>query len=106
VAWQKLCPLEEIPPLGARVVEHEDGAIAVFRVQGEDVFALRDACPHKGGPLSQGIIHGAGATARVTCPLHGWNIALDSGKACAPDEGCVQRRYPTKVEHNVVWLDV
>ncbi len=105
MAWQKVCPLEEIPLLGARVVAHEDGAIAVFRADGDTVFALRDACPHKGGPLSQGIVHGSGESARVTCPLHGWNVDLDSGHACAPDEGCVER-YATKVEQAVVWLEV
>jgi nitrite reductase (NADH) small subunit len=87
------------------VVAHEGVAIAVFRADGDTVFALRDACPHKGGPLSQGIVHGSGASARVICPLHGWNIALDSGHACAPDEGCVER-YAVKVEDAAVWLDV
>lgn len=101
MAWQKLCPLEEIPALGARVVECGSGDIAVFRAEGDAVFALRDACPHKGGPLSQGIVHGH----KVTCPLHGWNIELASGTACAPDEGCAAR-YETKVEQGVVWLDL
>lgn len=101
MAWQKLCPLEEIPALGARVVECAAGDIAVFRAEGDAVFALRDACPHKGGPLSQGIVHGH----KVTCPLHGWNIELGAGTACAPDEGCAER-YATKVEQGVVWLDL
>lgn len=105
MTWQKVCPLDDIPPLGARVVAHRDGAIAVFRADDDTVFALRDACPHKGGPLSQGIVHGRGASARVSCPLHGWNIELHTGCACAPDEGCVER-YATKVEQAVVWLEV
>ncbi|MBL8443794.1 MAG: nitrite reductase small subunit NirD [Zoogloeaceae bacterium] len=105
MAWQKLCPLDEIPALGARVVEHAEGAIAVFRTAGDSVFALADACPHKGGPLSQGIVHGEGETARVTCPLHNWNIALASGSACAPDEGC-SRRYATRIDAGVVWLEL
>lgn len=101
MAWQKLCPLEEIPALGARVVAHVDGDIAVFRATGDAVFALVDACPHRGGPLSQGIVHGH----KVTCPLHGWNIELDSGHACAPDEGCA-RSYPVRIEEGDVWLEV
>ncbi|MBR0568651.1 nitrite reductase small subunit NirD [Azoarcus sp. L1K30] len=101
MAWQKLCPLEEIPALGARVVEHADGDIAVFRAAGDSVFAVADACPHKGGPLSQGIVHGH----KVTCPLHGWNIELASGHACAPDEGCV-RNYPVRIEAGTVWLEL
>lgn len=101
MAWQKLCPLEDIPALGARVVEHADGDIAVFRAEGDSVFAVADACPHKGGPLSQGIVHGH----KVTCPLHGWNIELDSGHACAPDEGCV-RNYPVRIDAGTVWLEL
>lgn len=104
MAWQKLCPLDEIPVLGARVIAHPDGNIAVFRAEGDSVFALVDVCPHKGGPLSQGIVHGSGAQARVTCPLHGWNIELDSGLACAPDAGCTGR-FPVRIDRGDVWLD-
>lgn len=105
MTWQKVCPLEDIPLLGARVVAHPEGAVAVFRADGDTVFALRDACPHQGGPLSQGIVHGSGDSARVTCPLHGWNIELASGEACAPDAGCAHR-FATRVESGEVWLQV
>lgn len=81
--WQKICALSDIPRLGSRVVKHPGGDIAVFRTADDDVFALHDKCPHKGGPLSQGIVHGR----RVTCPLHGWNIGLEDGAAVAPDVG-------------------
>ena len=74
--WKNLCALEDIPLLGSRVVQHPGGDIAVFRTDGDAVFALHDKCPHKGGPLSQGIVHGQ----RVTCPLHSWNIELASGE--------------------------
>ncbi|WP_434025779.1 nitrite reductase small subunit NirD [[Pseudomonas] boreopolis] len=98
--WIRVCALDELPPLGARVLEIEGMApIALFRTAGDKVFALRDRCPHKGGPLSQGIVSGES----VTCPLHGWNIGLDSGQACAPDVGCTPR-YPVKVEHGAVWI--
>ena len=103
--WQKVCPLEEIPLLSARVVQHGHTAIAVFRAAGDTVFALRDACPHQGGPLSQGIVSGSGAEARVTCPLHGWNVSLASGEACAPDHGCA-RHFATRVTEGEVWLQV
>lgn len=105
MVWQKVCPLDEIPVLGARVVVHGGDAIAVFRADGDTVFALRDACPHLGGPLSQGIVSGSGAAARVTCPLHGWNIGLATGEACAPDEGCAAR-YATRIEAGEVWLSL
>ncbi len=99
-AWIKVCALEDIPVLGARVVRRDEGDIAVFRINENEVFALRDKCPHKGGPLSQGIVFGK----RVACPLHNWVIELETGKAIEPDEGCT-RSYPCKVEEGVVFLD-
>ncbi len=99
--WHKVCHLDEIPLRGSRVLPHEAGSIAVFRAADDHVFALRDACPHKGGPLSQGIVHGH----RVTCPMHGWNVELDSGEACAPDHGCA-RRYAARVEDGEVFLEI
>jgi nitrite reductase (NADH) small subunit len=99
--WTDLCALEDIPRLGARRVRRMDGVeIAVFRTTDDRVFALLDRCPHKGGPLSQGIVFGD----RVACPLHNWTIALDSGRAIAPDEGCV-RRFAVRVENGRVLLD-
>ena len=98
--WVEVCRVEDIPSLGARVLEREgDDNIALFRTASGKVFALRDRCPHKGGPLSQGIV--AGET--VTCPLHSWNLSLTSGEARAPDVGCVAT-YPVRVEDGVVWL--
>ncbi len=97
--WKEVANLEEIPKLGSRVLEVEDGSIALFRTSDDRVFALRDACPHKQGPLSQGIV--AGHT--VTCPLHNWKIDLESGEALAPDEGCTNV-YPVKVEAGLVYL--
>ena len=85
--WLHVCDIDAIPRLGTRVLPHPDGNIALFRTEGDKVFALRDQCPHKGGALSQGIVHGE----RVTCPLHAWNIDLATGQACAPDVGCAQR---------------
>jgi nitrite reductase (NADH) small subunit len=100
--WVKIGALENIPKLGARVVKSaEHGDIAVFRNAEDEVFAVRDACPHRGGPLSQGIVFGT----KVSCPLHGWTICLDAGKAVAPDEGCVQR-FPVKVDGGQVLIEV
>ena len=101
-AWLRVCAIDEIPVLGARVLQREEGGdIAIFRPATDRVFALADRCPHKGGPLSQGIVSGD----TVTCPLHGWNIALDSGQACAPDVGCA-RRYPVQLRDGHVWLSL
>lgn len=99
--WQKVCALEAIPMLGARVVKSARGNIAVFRTADDAVFALADKCPHKGGPLSQGIVFGR----KVACPLHNWNIGLEDGNAVAPDKGCTQS-YPVKVEDGTVFLRV
>ncbi len=76
--------IKDIPRLGARVVKTKQGDIAIFRTADDKVFALADKCPHKNGPLSQGIVHGH----TVTCPLHNWRINLADGQAVAPDEGC------------------
>lgn len=99
--WQLVCAVNAIPRLGARVVKSAHGNIAVFRNADDEVFALLDKCPHKGGPLSQGIVFGR----KVACPLHGWNIGLDDGNAVAPDVGCA-RRFETKVENGVVLLKI
>jgi len=84
LSWIDVCAVEDIPRQGARVVETRQGAVAVFRTVDDAVFALFDKCPHKGGPLSQGIVHGHA----VACPLHNWVIDLASGEAKGPDEGC------------------
>jgi nitrite reductase (NADH) small subunit len=97
--WVEVGRIEDIPPLGARIVKSAKGDIAVFRTQGDEIFALRDKCPHKGGPLSQGIVHGK----KVACPLHDWKIHLDTGLAVAPDEGCAAR-FPVEVRDGVIFL--
>ncbi len=97
--WIRICALDDIPRLGARVATLGGEAIAVFRTEDNAVFALHDRCPHKGGPLSQGIVHGRS----VTCPLHGWRIGLDNGRAEAPDEGAASC-LAVKVEGGDVYL--
>ena len=97
--WTEIGALTDIPVKGSRVVETGTGDIAVFRTSSDEVFALFDRCPHKQGPLSQGIVHGD----RVTCPLHNWVIDMKSGEAMGPDEGCT-RAFETKVENGTVFL--
>ncbi|HIE1663671.1 nitrite reductase small subunit NirD [Pseudomonas aeruginosa] len=97
--WLDICALDEINPLGSRVVAGPKGDIAIFRAADDQVFALDDRCPHKGGPLSQGLIYGK----RVACPLHNWQIKLESGEAVAPDQGCAHR-HPVRVENGRVLL--
>jgi nitrite reductase (NADH) small subunit len=100
-AWTPICRVEDIPVLGSRRVERERGLdVAIFRNDQDAVFALLDRCPHKGGPLSQGIVFGT----HVACPLHNWTIGLCDGQASAPDEGCTPK-FSVKVEEGQVYLD-
>ncbi len=95
--WITIGKVEDIPKLGSRVITTADGDIAIFRATDDQIFALRDHCPHKGGPLSQGIVYGH----KVACPLHNWSIDLNTGEAVAPDKGC-SHSYPVQVENGVV----
>ncbi|MFZ5844363.1 MAG: nitrite reductase small subunit NirD [Pseudomonadota bacterium] len=97
--WIPVGALQHIPSLGARVVRTAHGNVAVFRNSADEVFALLDRCPHRGGPLSEGIVHGR----LVSCPLHAWQVHLNSGTAKAPDIGCVPR-FPVKVVAGEVYL--
>ncbi len=100
-AWKAIGRLDDIPVLGSRRVARDQGLdVAVFRNDAGEVFALLDRCPHKGGPLSQGIVFGT----RVACPLHNWTIDLCDGQAQSPDEGCTPR-FEVKVEAGVVFLN-
>ncbi|MCJ7799311.1 MAG: nitrite reductase small subunit NirD [Polaromonas sp.] len=99
--WTTICRIEDIPVLGARRVSRAQGMdVAVFRNSEDKVFALLDRCPHKGGPLSQGIVFGTS----VACPLHNWTIGLADGCAKAPDEGCTPK-FSVHVQAGVVHLD-
>lgn len=98
--WKKICALGDVPVLGARVVDSAShGRIAVFRSAADEVFAVLDKCPHKTGPLSQGIVHGD----TVTCPLHSWKIQLRDGQVVPPDVGCV-KHFATRVDNGEVFL--
>ena len=99
--WKLICQEHDIAVLGARRVARPGAVdVAIFRNAEDKVFALLDRCPHKGGPLSQGIVFGES----VACPLHNWTIGLADGQARAPDEGCTAR-FAIKVEDNNVFLD-
>ena len=100
--WVRVCTADDIPRLGARVLRRAAGPnIAIFRTAADDFFALADRCPHRGGPLSQGIVFGD----RVACPLHNTCVELQSGSAVAPDKGQVER-FPIKIEAGAVYVDV
>lgn len=98
--WIDIGALDDIPQRGARVVKTAAGCVAVFRTADDQVFAIDDRCPHKGGPLSEGIVHGAS----VTCPLHAWVFSLETGQTLGVDDGAVQS-YPARIEAGRVLLD-
>jgi nitrite reductase (NADH) small subunit len=100
-AWIDIGSVESVPVRGARVVKTAAGSVAVFRTAEDEFYAIDDRCPHKGGPLSQGIVHGAS----VTCPLHNWVICLQSGAAQGADSGSV-KTYRIKVENARMLLDL
>lgn len=99
--WVEIGNLDEIPKLGSRVVRTATDEIAIFRAADDSVFALSNRCPHKQGPLSEGILHGH----RVTCPLHNWVIELENGEAVAPDVGCA-KSYPVRMEGEMILLAI
>ena len=99
MTWIAIGSITDIPVRGARFVAVPEGRIAVFRTIDDRVFALEDRCPHRSGPLSQGIVHGTA----VTCPLHNWVISLETGAALGADQGTV-RTFPVKIEDGGVLL--
>lgn len=98
--WIDIGALEDIPMRGARLIRTRLGCVAVFRTAEDEVFALDDRCPHKGGPLSEGIVHGRS----VTCPLHNWVFSFETGEAQGADEGAVAT-YPARVEAGRILID-
>lgn len=99
--WVKVALLEDIPKLGARVVRSKDVEVGVFHLEDGRIFAVNNKCPHKGGPLSEGIVYGD----KIACPLHSWKISLVDGKAEEPDVGQTAC-FNTKVEDGFVYLEL
>lgn len=99
LSWTRIGTLEDIPVQGSRRVILGDTKVAVFRTTANAVFALEDKCPHKAGPLSEGIVHDG----CVTCPLHNWVIKLEDGTAQGADEGKT-RTFPVKIEDGAILI--
>jgi nitrite reductase (NADH) small subunit len=100
MTWTLIGTLEDIPRRGARTVLTAQDEVAVFRTADDAVFALINRCPHKGGPLSEGIVHGR----KVACPLHNWVIDLETGEAAAPDHGCTTS-VEVRLDGSGLWLN-
>ncbi len=98
--WLDIGPVTQLPALGARTLPVQGGEeIAIFCTANGAVYALVNKCPHKQGPLSQGIVHDTS----VTCPLHNWRISLITGQALGADKGCVPV-IPVKIEGGRIML--
>ncbi|MGI3164122.1 nitrite reductase small subunit NirD [Pseudooceanicola sp. 200-1SW] len=100
MSWIDIGHIDDVPLRGARLVKTPVGCIAVFRTAEAEVFAASNSCPHKGGPLSEGIVHGR----HVTCPLHNWVFSLETGAAQGADEGQIAT-YPIRLEEGRLLLD-
>ncbi|MEQ9694825.1 nitrite reductase small subunit NirD [Shimia sp. SDUM112013] len=100
MSWLDIGHIDDIPLRGARIVKTAVGCVAVFRTDETEVFATTDRCPHKGGPLSEGIVHGR----KVTCPLHNWVFSLETGEAQGADDGQIDT-YDTRVVDGRILLD-
>lgn len=98
--WVRITPSDNIPPREGRAVTVAGREIAIFNL-GDRFFATDNRCPHKGGPLSDGIVTGAA----VVCPLHAWKVNLETGAVERPaaEAACVAT-YPVCVRDGVVVL--
>lgn len=99
MTWIDICALDDIPLRGARKLKTELGCVAVFRTDVQQVYAIADTCPHKGGPLSEGIVHGTA----VTCPLHNWVFDLNTGQAVGEDASV--ETFPLRIDAGRVLID-
>jgi nitrite reductase (NADH) small subunit len=100
MSWIDIGHIDEVPLSGARLLKTPMGCIAVFRTAEAEVFAASNTCPHKGGPLSEGIVHGQS----VTCPLHNWVFDLNTGEAQGADDGRIET-YPLRLDGQRMLLD-
>lgn len=99
--WVAVGSIGDIPRRGARCVKAGTSTIAVFRTADDRIFALEDKCPHRGGPLSQGIVHDG----CVTCPLHNWVISLETGVASGADEGATTS-FPVRIDGEHIFISL
>lgn len=82
----KIMSAADLPVQIGKEVRIKDTFIALFRLANGDIRAVENRCPHKNGPLAEGIVSGE----FVFCPLHDWKISLQTGEVQKPDDGCIQ----------------
>ncbi len=101
MAWTKITRTEDIPLREGRCLEIGRKEIAVFHLPDKFV-AIDNRCPHDQGPLCDGIVKGT----TVVCPLHGWNVNLETGKVSKPDVPAGVRTYPVRVKDGLIEIDL
>jgi nitrite reductase (NADH) small subunit len=101
--WVRITRAENIPLREGRSVTIGGRELALFNLGGRFV-AMENRCPHRGGPLADGIVSSTGGALTVTCPLHNWRVAVDGGSVVKPsgqDAACV-RTYPVRVDNGII----
>jgi len=101
-AWIRIARSHDIPLREGRAVKVGNLEIAIFNL-GDRFLAVDNRCPHKGGPLADGIVSGAA----VVCPLHAWKLSLETGEGL--NTGCASscvKTFRTRVEHGVIFLEL
>jgi nitrite reductase (NADH) small subunit len=108
--WIRVISEVNIPIREGCGVHLADREIAIFNL-GDRFAAIDAACPHRGGPLCDGIVTGSGAPSldcapivgrAVVCPLHGWKIDLQTGEVLKPDVSVRVETYDVRVSEGVV----
>src|SRR5713226_1574226 len=99
--WTRITRTENIPPREGRPIRIGDLEIAIFNLNGR-FLAIENECPHKGGPLCDGIVSGT----TVVCPLHGWRFDLQTGAAVRATLPACVTTFPTRVEDGIILVDV
>lgn len=100
--WVRITAVENIPLREGRAVEVDGQVVAIFNL-GDHFLALENRCPHRGGPLADGIV----SARTVVCPLHAWKIDLTTGSVTNQPENpqCV-KTFPTLVESGAVFVEL
>ena len=100
--WARMARCEDIPLREGRCLRAGDGEIAIFNL-GDRFLAVSNRCPHKGGPLSEGIVSGDA----VVCPLHSWKVNLETGDVERPaDTLACAESFPVRVEGGVISVEL
>jgi len=105
MSWVRITHVDNIPLREGRAVIVDGREVAVFNLGGR-VVAMENRCPHRGGPLADGIVSATGEAVTVTCPLHNWRIGVEDGAVVKPSgqqAACV-RTFPVEIEQGIVTI--